>query len=94
LIKVITDAIDSETEKALIEQLERCFSECDAIIVSDYGYGILLSSGQKLQGVQEFIHFLFQVKHDVSQMVEAIAQDAFGFAPMLVELERLDLIEP
>jgi hypothetical protein len=43
--------------------------------------------------VQEFIHFLFQVKHDVSQMVEAIAQDAFGFAPMLVELERLDLIE-
>lgn len=36
-----TDPIDSETERALIEQLERCFLECDAIIVSDYGYGIL-----------------------------------------------------
>lgn len=36
-----TDAVDSETEQALIEQLERYFPECDAVIVSDYGYGIL-----------------------------------------------------
>lgn len=36
-----TNAIGSETERALIEQIERCFLECDAIIVSDYGYGIL-----------------------------------------------------
>lgn len=36
-----TDAIDSQTEQALIAQLERCFPECDAVIVSDYGYGIL-----------------------------------------------------
>lgn len=36
-----TDAIDSQTEQALIDQLDRCFPECDAIIVSDYGYGIL-----------------------------------------------------
>lgn len=35
-----TDPIDSETERALIERIES-FSECDAIIVSDYGYGIL-----------------------------------------------------
>jgi hypothetical protein len=62
-------------------------------VSADELWSFVLSSGQKLQGVQEFIHFLFQVKHDVSQMVEAIAQDAFGFTPMLVELERLDLIE-
>ena len=36
-----TDAIDSEVEQALIEQLKLCFSDCDAVIVSDYGYGIL-----------------------------------------------------
>lgn len=36
-----TDAIDSETEQALIDELELCFSDCDAVIVSDYGYGIL-----------------------------------------------------
>jgi D-beta-D-heptose 7-phosphate kinase/D-beta-D-heptose 1-phosphate adenosyltransferase len=36
-----TEAIDSATEQALIEQLERCFHEVDAVIVSDYGYGIL-----------------------------------------------------
>jgi D-beta-D-heptose 7-phosphate kinase/D-beta-D-heptose 1-phosphate adenosyltransferase len=54
-----TDAIDSETEKALIEQLERCFSECDAIIVSDYGYGILtekvIGAIAKLQQTQQRI---------------------------------------
>lgn len=38
-----TDAIDSETEQALINELERCFADCDAVIVSDYGYGILTS---------------------------------------------------
>lgn len=36
-----TEAIDSATEQALIEQLECCFQEVDAVIVSDYGYGIL-----------------------------------------------------
>lgn len=36
-----TEAINSATEQALIEQLERCFLEVDAVIVSDYGYGIL-----------------------------------------------------
>lgn len=36
-----TDAIARETEQALVDQLERCFPECDAVIVSDYGYGIL-----------------------------------------------------
>lgn len=36
-----THPLDSETEQALIEQLEHCFANCDAMIVSDYGYGIL-----------------------------------------------------
>ncbi len=36
-----TEAIDSPTEQALIEQLEECFPKVDAVIVSDYGYGIL-----------------------------------------------------
>lgn len=53
-----TDAIDSETERALIEQLERC-PECDAIIVSDYGYGILtervIGAIAKLQQTQPHI---------------------------------------
>ena len=33
-----TDAIDADSEQALIEKLELLFSECDAVIVSDYGY--------------------------------------------------------
>lgn len=36
-----TDAIDSETEQQLIHKLEHCFTDCHALIVSDYGYGIL-----------------------------------------------------
>jgi D-beta-D-heptose 7-phosphate kinase / D-beta-D-heptose 1-phosphate adenosyltransferase len=36
-----TDAIDEYTEQALIDELERRYPECDAAIVSDYGYGIL-----------------------------------------------------
>ena len=36
-----TAAIDPETEQVLIDQLENCFLDCDAVIVSDYGYGIL-----------------------------------------------------
>ena len=36
-----TDAIDADSEQALIEKLELLFPECDAVIVSDYGYGIL-----------------------------------------------------
>jgi D-beta-D-heptose 7-phosphate kinase / D-beta-D-heptose 1-phosphate adenosyltransferase len=35
-----TDAIDPATEQALIDQLVGLFAKCDAIIVSDYGYGI------------------------------------------------------
>lgn len=36
-----TDAIDYNAEQGLIDQLERLFPECDAVIVSDYHYGIL-----------------------------------------------------
>ncbi|WP_017318346.1 D-glycero-beta-D-manno-heptose 1-phosphate adenylyltransferase [Mastigocladopsis repens] len=36
-----TDAIDAHSEQALIDKLELLFPECDAVIVSDYGYGIL-----------------------------------------------------
>lgn len=36
-----TDAIDLEVEQAIIDELELCFSGCDAVIVSDYGYGIM-----------------------------------------------------
>jgi len=36
-----TDAIARETEQALINELTSCFAACDAVIVSDYGYGIL-----------------------------------------------------
>ncbi len=36
-----TQAIDSKTEQVLIEQLINSFADCDALIVSDYGYGIL-----------------------------------------------------
>ena len=38
-----TDAMARETEQKLIDELERCFPDCDAVIVSDYGYGILTS---------------------------------------------------
>ncbi len=36
-----TNPINRETEQALIDVLECCFLECDAVVVSDYGYGIM-----------------------------------------------------
>ncbi|HZV06667.1 MAG TPA: D-glycero-beta-D-manno-heptose 1-phosphate adenylyltransferase [Gemmataceae bacterium] len=36
-----TGPLDSNYEKRLIERLEARFSVCDAVIVSDYGYGVL-----------------------------------------------------
>lgn len=36
-----TDPVDSETEQVLINRLTYLFPRCDAVIVSDYGYGIL-----------------------------------------------------
>ena len=36
-----TEAIDNQTQLALIEQLTSSFADCDALIVSDYGYGLL-----------------------------------------------------
>ena len=36
-----TEAVDRETEERLIERLRRFFPHCDAVIVSDYGYGIV-----------------------------------------------------
>jgi D-beta-D-heptose 7-phosphate kinase/D-beta-D-heptose 1-phosphate adenosyltransferase len=36
-----TNTICKNTEQALIEELERRYPECDAVIVSDYSYGVL-----------------------------------------------------
>jgi D-beta-D-heptose 7-phosphate kinase/D-beta-D-heptose 1-phosphate adenosyltransferase len=36
-----TSAVDPATEQALIERLAGLFPRCDAIIISDYGYGIV-----------------------------------------------------
>jgi D-beta-D-heptose 7-phosphate kinase/D-beta-D-heptose 1-phosphate adenosyltransferase len=36
-----TNAIDSDREKRLIERLEEVFTCCDAVVLSDYGYGVL-----------------------------------------------------
>ncbi|GAB1542422.1 PfkB family carbohydrate kinase [Scytonema sp. NUACC21] len=36
-----TNAIDIDTEEALIEKLQLLFPKCDAAIISDYDYGIL-----------------------------------------------------
>lgn len=36
-----TDVVDSQTEQTLIDRLELLFPECDAVIISDYRYGIL-----------------------------------------------------
>lgn len=36
-----TDVIDPQTEKLLIDSLTKLFVSCDAIVVSDYGYGIM-----------------------------------------------------
>lgn len=35
------NAISDRTEQVLIDELERAYPECDAMIISDYGYGIL-----------------------------------------------------
>ncbi|MGI8554520.1 MAG: D-glycero-beta-D-manno-heptose 1-phosphate adenylyltransferase [Dehalococcoidia bacterium] len=39
-----TEDIDRDIEQTLIGQLQKAFSRCDAIIVSDYGYGVLTSA--------------------------------------------------
>src|ERR687888_50607 len=36
-----TEPIDPDSERALIERLAEHFPHCDAIVVSDYGYGVL-----------------------------------------------------
>lgn len=36
-----THSIDAETEQALIDSLTLLYPSCDAVIISDYGYGIL-----------------------------------------------------
>ncbi|HEY9674784.1 MAG TPA: D-glycero-beta-D-manno-heptose 1-phosphate adenylyltransferase [Waterburya sp.] len=36
-----TNSIDSESEQALIDSLTHLYSQCDAVVISDYGYGIL-----------------------------------------------------
>jgi D-beta-D-heptose 7-phosphate kinase/D-beta-D-heptose 1-phosphate adenosyltransferase len=36
-----TDGLDPQTEEALINRLGELFPTCDALIISDYGYGIL-----------------------------------------------------
>jgi D-beta-D-heptose 7-phosphate kinase / D-beta-D-heptose 1-phosphate adenosyltransferase len=36
-----TDAVDSTTERRIIDRLDRLIPQADAILVSDYGYGIL-----------------------------------------------------
>ena len=36
-----TEAVDDDTERALVERLRRLFADVDAVVVSDYAYGIL-----------------------------------------------------
>src|SRR5262249_30065804 len=36
-----TAAVDADTEHELIDRLAALFPRCDAVVVSDYGYGIL-----------------------------------------------------
>ncbi|ARV59746.1 bifunctional heptose 7-phosphate kinase/heptose 1-phosphate adenyltransferase [Nostocales cyanobacterium HT-58-2] len=48
-----TDAIDTQTEQALIDEIELLFPESDAVIISDYGYGIL---------TQRVIHAIAQLQ--------------------------------
>jgi D-beta-D-heptose 7-phosphate kinase/D-beta-D-heptose 1-phosphate adenosyltransferase len=36
-----TEPVDPDTEAALIDRLTALYTHCDAVIVSDYGYGIL-----------------------------------------------------
>ncbi|MGE5655529.1 MAG: D-glycero-beta-D-manno-heptose 1-phosphate adenylyltransferase [Actinomycetota bacterium] len=36
-----THSIDSEIEQKLIDCLAHCYRDCDAIIISDYGYGVV-----------------------------------------------------
>ena len=46
------EAIDSKTEQALIEQLSSCFVDCEALIVSDYGYGMAAGLIESITNLQ------------------------------------------
>lgn len=54
--------------------------------------GVELSTGQKLQSIHKFIHFLFQVKHDISQIVETIMEEALCSATMLLDNQGFELM--
>ena len=42
-----------------------------------------LSTGQKLEHIQEFVQVLFQVEAKVTEMVEAVAKEASGSYELL-----------
>lgn len=68
-----TDAIDSHTEQLLIDTLTKLFVEYDAIVVSDYGYGIMT------QRVIETIAHL-QFHHSKTLVVDAKNLTAYRVA--------------
>ncbi|MGH8000341.1 MAG: D-glycero-beta-D-manno-heptose 1-phosphate adenylyltransferase [Brasilonema sp.] len=68
-----TDVIDSCTEETLINQLKICFTECDAVIVCDYGYGIVTQKVRHtLAQLQQNLPHIFIVEKETTELTKVI----------------------
>ncbi len=70
-----TDAIDSCTEQALINQLKNCFPQCHAVIVCDYGYGIVTQNVKYIlaQLQYSFPHVLIIDQNKTTEVAQEIS---------------------
>ncbi|NMG09546.1 D-glycero-beta-D-manno-heptose 1-phosphate adenylyltransferase [Brasilonema sp. UFV-L1] len=90
-----TDIIDSCTEQTLINQLKSYFTECDAVIVCDYGYGIVTQKVRHIiaQLQQNFPHIFLVEKQtrEVTKVKTASSSDSplSTFNKHICDLEQL-----
>jgi hypothetical protein len=44
--------------------------------------------------LQKLICFVLEIENNMAKMIQAIAEDAFGFAPMLFNRDWFELMQP
>ncbi|NJM72231.1 MAG: D-glycero-beta-D-manno-heptose 1-phosphate adenylyltransferase [Scytonema sp. RU_4_4] len=68
-----TDVIDSCTEQTLINQIKDSFAECHAVIVCDYGYGIVTQKvRQTLAQLQQNFPHIFIVEKQTRELTKVM----------------------
>jgi len=94
-----TEPLDAPTEAALLARLQALVPSCDAIIVSDYGYGILspgvIAALAEMQAADPHI-LLADSKHldALASLVPTVVKPNYGEAVRLLGLEKRIGIQP